>query len=117
MRMLKKFNGTGIAAGPFGVGTPVFVVLRDGTILEGFHVQSRLMDLVSLDRSPLDDTEKQGFTLQGTQLLPNWCEGKRKILAACSSRQEAEDLVSQFRLTERNSQRQTKQRPMRPSCK
>ncbi len=96
--MLRKFNEKfGAESGPFVSGASVYIVMRDGTMREGYFIQSCLMDLVSLDRSPLDDSEKQGFTISGDQLLPNWCEGKRQIVAAWINRDRAEQMAADLR--------------------
>ncbi len=94
--MLKKFKDTS-GSTHFRPGSAVYVVMRDGTVIEGHCIGSCLGELVSLDRSPLDGTEKQGFTIQNNHLMPNWCEGKRQILAVCMSREEAEDMASPVR--------------------
>lgn len=91
--MLKKFN-TGTR---FVKGTPVYVVTKKGEILEGYEIESTLLDLVSLNRSPLDGTEKQGFTIDGDLLKPNWCDGKKFLIAACVDRQVAEEIANQAR--------------------
>ena len=113
--MLKKFKDT---TGPFYAGALVYVVMPDGTIIEGHHIVSRLGELVSLNRSPLDGTEKQGFTIQDNRLLPNWCEGKRRILAVCMTRQDAEGLSGPIRerLEAIGTPRVRRDRPPR-SCK
>ncbi len=95
--MLKKFDETGGNGGAFSVGTPVYIVMRDGSILEGHTIEDRLMDLVSLNRSPLDGSEKQGFTVKGNLLKPNWCEGRKRIIAACATREEANTLAEKRR--------------------
>ena len=65
---------------------------RKGEILTGFHVEAVLLELVSLNRSPLPDSEKQGFTVDGDLLKPNWCAGRKAIYAGCRTREEAEIL-------------------------
>ncbi len=77
-------------------GAPVFVVTRKGEILVGFSVAGVLGDLVALNKSPLGG-EKQGFTLTEGLLKPNWCEGRKAIVAACFTREEAERLASRRR--------------------
>jgi len=91
--MLKKFDEAGGEESPFVVGTQVFVVTRQGEVLEGYSVKSRLLRLFTLDRSPLDGSEKQGFTLKGDVLKPNWCEGKRKLHSVCATREHADQLA------------------------
>ena len=108
--MLKKFKPSD-ESNLFHPGARVFVVARDGRILEGYQVARKLVDLVELDRSPLEEMETgrgcqnakhqassvsrgHGFTITGNQLKPNWCEGKRLLLGACLTRQEAEILAA-----------------------
>lgn len=80
----------------FVPGVAVFLLTKKGIILEGFTIQDRLMDLISLDRSPIDGTEKQGFTLEGGLLRPNWCAGKRVIEAGFIDRKEAEKMAQEI---------------------
>ena len=94
--MLKKFNDTGGENSLFGVGAPVFVVTRQGEVLEGYTIKSRLLQLFTLNCSPLDGTEKQGFTLKGEVLKPNWCEGKRKLHCVCATRQHADEMAQKI---------------------
>lgn len=90
--MLKKFLSSRENDHPFSVGVSIYLVTREGTIVEGFSVANTLGDLVSLDRSPMEGSEKQGFTIEGNRLRPNWCAGKRRFEAGCVSRKEAEEL-------------------------
>ena len=93
--MLKKYKGIDALSGQkLNVGDNIYVVTKKGVILEGFLVESILMDMISLNRSPLDEGTKQGFVLNGEWLLPNWCEGKRAVAVACTSREQAE-LISE----------------------
>jgi hypothetical protein len=74
----------------FALGTPIFLVTRGGEILEGFRISSILLDQVMLDPPPLG--AKQGFTIEGNCLKPNWCAGRRAFRAAYTTRKEAEAL-------------------------
>jgi hypothetical protein len=87
--MLKKFKDST----PFAKGTPVYLVTKEGEIIEGYTIESSLMDLVSLNCSPLDGTEKQGFTIDNDLLKPNWCAGKKYFVAACTQKEKAEELA------------------------
>lgn len=87
--MLKKLSDGDAAHELFKPGKEVYIVTRDGEILEGFHIKSVLIDLVSLDKSPLDGTEKQGFTISGNQLKPNWCDGRKSLIGAFATKEEA----------------------------
>lgn len=89
--MLKKFQND---CSHFLPGTPLFLVTREGVILEGFTISDSLGRLVSLNKPPLPGSEKQGFTIEGELLKPNWCEGKRTFIAACLTREEAELLAT-----------------------
>lgn len=88
--MLRKLSDLQATESPFRVGTEVFLVTRQGTILEGFRIARVLLDQVMLDHPPLPDSPKQGFTITGSLLRPNWCAGKRAIRAGFLTRQEAE---------------------------
>lgn len=79
---------------PFREGVSVYVVMRTGEILQGYRVASRLLDLVTLDRSPLDGGSKQGFTVEGELLLPNWCAGRREIIAVVSSHEKGLEILA-----------------------
>ena len=85
---LRKYLDTNLT-----IGTEIFLVTRDGRVLDGFSVASVLGDLVSLDLPPLEG-EKQGFTWDGKQLKPNWCAGRKALIAGLLNRQEAEELAS-----------------------
>lgn len=87
--MLKKFKDET----PFQPGDPVYIVTRKGEIIEDLFVDSVLFDLVSLNKSPLEGSEKQGFTVKQNTLKPNWCEGRKHILAAFKSKHEAEEFL------------------------
>ncbi len=76
----------------FSIGTPVYLVTREGNILEGFFIQKTLGDLIMLNDSPLLGA-KQGFSICEERLQPNWCEGKKKFRAACLTRSEAEKIA------------------------
>ena len=93
--MLKKFSEQRVNNQTFTKGTPVYIVTKEGTVIEGYHIDSSFLDLVSLDRSPLDDTEKQGFTIDGDLLRPNWCAGKKHFIAACTNKIQAVELAEQ----------------------
>ncbi len=92
--MLKKFTNAS-PKNSFHSGDPVYLVTRKGKIIDGYYIQDILMDLVSLNRSPLDGTEKQGFTIEGNLLRPNWCAGKVIFEAACLSRNQAEKIAEE----------------------
>lgn len=89
--MLKKFHNP---LSKFHQGSELYLVTREGVILEGFKIADSLGTLVSLDRPPLPGSEKQGFTIDGELLKPNWCEGKRTFVAACLTLREAEQLAA-----------------------
>lgn len=94
--MLKKFIESGDSA-LFRPGAAVYIVTKLGAIIEGYSIASTLGELVSLDRSPISGTEKQGFTIEGRFLKPNWCAGKQKFEAACIDKKEAETLVTRIK--------------------
>ena len=87
--MLKKFRPDAPTDDPFHEGLSVFIVTKDGEILEGYHIVKRLCELISLDRSPLDGSEKQGFAVEGDVLKPTWCAGRKEIYAAVATREHA----------------------------
>ncbi len=87
--MLKKYQPHNPK---FAIGTPVYLVTKEGNILEGFFIQKILGDLIMLNDSPLLGA-KQGFSICEERLRPNWCEGKTKFRAACLSRSEAEKIA------------------------
>ena len=78
----------------YSYGQEVFLVTRKGEVLSGFTVEKVLCDMVSLSRAPLPDSDKQGFTVDGELLRPNWCAGRKAIIAGCRTREEAEALAS-----------------------
>lgn len=75
-------------------GQEVFLVTRKGEVLSGFVVDEVLCDLVSLNRSPLPDSDKQGFTVDKELLRPNWCAGRKAIVAGCRTRAEADAIAA-----------------------
>jgi len=89
--MLKKFNSKNER---FYRGSEVYLVTRKGEIIEGFRVANVLTDLVELDRSPIERSEKQGFTIRNNLLKPNWCEGKKIFRAGCATKAEALALIN-----------------------
>lgn len=93
--MLKKFQADLATDDPFHVGLPVFIVTKDGEISEGYRIVQRLCDLILLDRSPLDESEKQGFVIEGNLLKPTWCAGRKAIYAVVATRAHAADLAAQ----------------------
>ncbi len=115
--MLKKFEHSPETTA-FKPGVAIFVVARNGKILDGFRITKRLADLVELDRSPLEEIESKrgcqnakhqpatadskahGFTVVGQVLKPNWCEGKRFLLGACLTKEEAELLAASHKTKE-----------------
>lgn len=92
--MLKKFRPDVTTDDPFHEGLSVFIVTKEGEVLEGYHIVQRLCDLVSLDRSPLDGSEKQGFAIEGDVLKPTWCAGRKAIYAAVATREYAVALAA-----------------------
>ncbi len=91
---LRKLSDRTDDSHPFSKGQEVFLVTRKGEVLTGFTIDSILVDLVSLSRSPLPDSEKQGFTIDGELLRPNWCAGRKAIIAGCQTRAEADALAA-----------------------
>ena len=91
--MLKKFSESFDVESQFTPGMLIYLVSRKGEIIEGFRISSILVDLVSLDRSPLEGSEKQGFTIEGRKLKPNWCAGRKAFLAAFATKDEALELA------------------------
>jgi len=69
-------------------------VTRKGEVLSGFTIDEVLFDMVSLNRPPLSDSDKQGFTVDGELLRPNWCAGRKAIIAGCHTRTEADALAA-----------------------
>lgn len=103
--MLKKFNESQHSHPLFSPGAEIFLVTKNGDILEGFYITEILMELVSLNCSPLDGSEKQGFTIEGNLLKPNWCAGKRKFEAACASKEHAQSLALELKKELENPER------------
>lgn len=93
---MKKFNTLNLNPN-FTPGTSVYVVTKKGDILEGYRIVSTLMELVDLDRSPLDGSKNQGFTIEEDLLKPNWCEGKKNLIAACLTKEKAQELVTKIK--------------------
>lgn len=91
---LRKLSDRPEASHSYFRGVEVFLVTRKGEILTDFIVDEVLLDLVSLNRSPLPDSDKQGFTIDGELLRPNWCAGRKAIFAGCRTRAEAEALAA-----------------------
>jgi hypothetical protein len=92
--MLRKLSDRSTSSHPFKQGQEIFLVTRKGEILSGFAVAKVLIDLVSLDRAPFPDSDKQGFTIDARLLRPNWCAGRKALLAGCSTLEEAKALAA-----------------------
>jgi hypothetical protein len=74
----------------FRLGQLIFLVTRKGEVLSGYRIAAILSDLVMLDRSPVEGSTKQGFTIKKDLLKPNWCEGRRLFYAGCTTREQAQ---------------------------
>lgn len=94
--MLRKLPGRHAF---FSVGQEIFLVTRSGEILEGYRITAVLDQLVSLDRSPIEGSDKQGFTINRQLLKPNWCDGRKFLYAGCTTWEEAEILAAKMRGT------------------
>ncbi|GAB4232144.1 MAG: hypothetical protein Tsb0021_10740 [Chlamydiales bacterium] len=93
--MLQKFNFH--HSSKYVVGKDIYLVTRQGDVLQGFTIASVLANLVSIDKPPLKGSEKQGFTIKGPYLKPNWCEGRKQFWGACLSYEEACAIASKFK--------------------
>ncbi len=92
--MLKKFQAQSNSQRKISVGDPVFLLTRQGNVMEGFFIKRILMDLVDVEPSPIEGSDKQGFTIKGDRLLPNWCAGKKVFVAGFLSEAEAREAQS-----------------------
>ncbi|MBN4067491.1 hypothetical protein JYU14_05345 [Simkania negevensis] len=91
--MLKKLSGN---SEYFTEGQAVFLVTRTGEIHGRYYIDRVLFPLVSFASQPIEGSLKQGFTIEGQALIPNWCEGRRTFVCAVASEEKAKELSAEI---------------------